>query len=52
VIANRRSVVIFSEKKEQNDSAIELDGREFGSGLEELIYSFPEKAMIRGSGEN
>jgi len=26
----RRSEVIFPDKKEQNDSAIELDGREFG----------------------
>jgi len=32
----RRSVVIFPEKKEQNDSAIELEGREFGGGLEGL----------------
>ena len=27
---------IFPEKKEKKDSAIELDGREFGSGLEEF----------------
>jgi len=30
----RRRIVIFPEKKEQNDSAIELDESEFGSGLE------------------
>jgi len=48
----RRSVVIFPEKKEQNDLAIELDGREFGNGMEELIYSFPERARIIGSGVN
>ena len=29
----RLSVVIFPERKEQNNSAIELDGREFDSGL-------------------
>ena len=29
-------VVIFPQKKEQNDSAIELGGIEFGSGLEEF----------------
>ena len=31
-------VVILPEKKEQNDSAIELGGREFGSGLEEFRW--------------
>src|SRR6218665_1479437 len=34
----RRRVVIFPEKKEQNDSAIGLDGREFGSGLEKFRW--------------
>ena len=39
----------FPEKKEQNDSAIELDRREFGSGLEEFRWRswlklFTEKA--------
>src|SRR6218665_1803506 len=34
----RGSVVIFPESKEQNASAIELDGREFGSGLEEFRW--------------
>jgi len=34
----RQSVEIFPEKKEQNDSAIELDGREFDSGLEEFQW--------------
>lgn len=29
-------VVMFPEKKEQNASIIELDGREVGSGLEEF----------------
>ena len=29
----RRSVVNFPERKGQNNSAIELDGREFDSGL-------------------
>jgi hypothetical protein len=34
----RRRVAIFPEKKEQNDSAIEKGGREFGSGLEEFRW--------------
>lgn len=32
----RRIVVTLPEKNEQNESAIEEDGREFGSGLEEF----------------
>lgn len=32
----RLKVVMFPEKKEQNASIIELDGREVGSGLEEF----------------
>jgi len=35
----RRRVATFPEKKEQNDSAIEEDGREFGSGLAEFRCS-------------
>jgi hypothetical protein len=34
----RRRVVILPEKKEQNDSAIEEDGRVFGGGLREFPW--------------
>jgi hypothetical protein len=34
----RRRVATFREKKEQNDSAIEEDGREFGIGLGEFRW--------------
>ena len=37
-IRERQRVVIFPEKKEQNDLAIEQDGREFGIGLEEFRW--------------